>query len=471
MMPFTYPLPTAMRSLLTLTFLATVAVAAPLEAQPVAIGAADSSYGTPRLTGWSGDRAVSVVGVTTRGYRPVAGVDEADTRVRYEQLSGSGFAIGGGLIVTSSDLLVGAERVDVVLPAMGAAAPQAVAARLVGVAPEVGVALLAVESDVLVALPLATADGLEHGQRVFALSAGGAVPHVTATTIDDVTLPADAGATTAWIQTRDRADAMACGGPLVDAAGALVGMTTCPASGSANAGYAVPAAVVALTVPHLRAFGHLHRALLGLATEAVVMDSGIGPGVEPTPGLLVSDVAPGGPAEWAGLRRGDLLTGIGGLAFSDLTIAAFTQHLLALDDGDGVPVTIERGGLAATAIVTASVPDHDCTRPGLVDLTSQVVAPLGIIGLPVEHRATGGPGSGEPPLTGVAVFVHLDGDSRGDGLAQGDIIRAVNGKPVATPAELTERLEHLRPELPVVLQVERDGALTSVVVGAGQHQL
>ncbi|MBP7775764.1 MAG: PDZ domain-containing protein [Acidobacteria bacterium] len=454
-----------MRSPLTLTFVTTLAIAAPLAAQPAADASATLPLSAPALAELRRERAASVVGVTTRGYRPVAGLDGADPRVRYQQISGSGFAIDGGLIVTSSDLLVGAERVDVVLPAPGAAAARTVAARLIGIAPEVGVALLAIESDVLPPLPLASG-GLADGQAVFALSAAGALPGVTATTVDAVAMPVEPGAATAWIQTRDGADAMACGGPLVDAVGALVGMTTCPATGRAGAGYAVPAAVVALTVPHLGAFGHLHRARLGLATESVSADLRAGLGLGTTPGLLVADVARGGPADRAGLQPGDLVTAIGGLSLADLTTASFTQHLLALDDGDEVPVTIERGGRAHTTVVTATVPDHECARPDLVELTSQVVAPLGIIGLPVEGR-TPGAQSGERPVTGVAVFLHLDGDARGDGLARGDIIRAVNGDPVATPAQLTERLARVRPELPVVLQVERDGALTYVTAAAG----
>lgn len=75
------------------------------------------------------------------------------------------------------------------------------------------------------------------------------------------------------------------------------------------------------------------------------------------------------------------------------------------------------------------------------------MAPLGIIGLPVEGR-TPAAQSGERPVPGVAVFLHLDGDARGDGLARGDIIRAVNGEPVATPAELSERVAQVRPVLP-----------------------
>lgn len=454
-----------MRSSFALAFVATLALAAPIAAQNFVDGSAAPPPSGPALAELRRERAASVVGVTTRGYRPVSGHDSTSPRVRYQQLSGSGFAISGGLIVTSSDLLVGAERVDVVLPAPGPVAARTVAARLVGLAPEVGVALLAIETDVLPSLPLAS-DGPAAGQPVFALSTAGALPGVTATTVDAVAMPVEPGAATAWIQTRDGADAIACGGPLVNAVGALVGMTTCPANGRAGAGYAVPAAVVALTVPHLGAFGHLHRARLGLATESVSADLRAGLGLGPTPGLLVADVARGGPADRAGLQPGDLVTAIGGLSLADLTIASFTEHLLALDDGDEVPVTIERDRRAHTTVVTAIVPDHECTRPELVELTSQVVAPLGIIGLPVEGH-TPAAQSVARPVTGVAVFLHLDGDARGDGLARGDIIRAVNGEPVATPAELAERVARVRPDLPLVLQIERDGALTYVTAAAG----
>lgn len=395
-----------MRSSLALVFIAAFALGAPLDAQSVSGPGEASLLTSPTLARLRTRHGGGVVGVVTHGYRPVAGADGTATRVRHQQIAGSGFAVGGGFIVTTSDLLSGAERVEVVLAGRGSAGPHPVEARLVGLAPDVGVALLAIDEDEAVT-PLSLTGGaaLVHGQTVFALGASAFVttasgapdaylPLVTATTVDAVAMPDGPGAATAWIQTRDAVEATACGGPMVDDSGALVGLTICPAGGSAGAGYAVPATVVALTVPHLRSFGHLHRARLGLATESVTPDLRAGLGLGDTPGLLVADVARGGPADLAGLRPGDLLTGIDGLQLGGLTIASFTGLLLALDDRDEVPVTIERGGRPRATVVTATVPDHECLRPALMDLSSQVVESLGIIGLPVQGRTAAATAAG-----------------------------------------------------------------------------
>lgn len=57
-------------------------------------------------------------------------------------------------------------------------------------------------------------------------------------------------------------------GVVVDERGAMVGLTTCTPGADATR-LAVPASAVALAVPQLEEFGHLHRARLGLTVEAV----------------------------------------------------------------------------------------------------------------------------------------------------------------------------------------------------------
>jgi S1-C subfamily serine protease len=160
------------------------------------------------------------------------------------------------------------------------------------------------------------------------------------------------------------------------------------------------------------------------------------------------------------LRVGDLLTAIGGRPLDDLAVTAFTQQMLALTDGQPVAIALEREGHRGLATVVAQVPDHDCVREGLRPLDEHVVARLGIIGVPVDAAiAPALPGLRSP--SGVVVLWRLDQSAWPDlGLSRGDVIHGVNGARVASAAELRAAVGRLGPADPVVLQVEREGALT-----------
>jgi len=62
--------------------------------------------------------------------------------------------------------------------------------------------------------------------------------------------------------------------------------------------------------------------------------------------------------------------------------------------------------------------------------------------------------------------MHHGNAARDGGLAPGDIIYAVNTKPVATLAELRTALDAVKPGEPIVLQLERRGALMYLAYSA-----
>lgn len=404
--------------------------------------------------------AASVVQVVVSGYRPVGAAPEAVGTVRRTETRASGVVVDDGVVATSSRLLAGAERLEVVIPAHDRVAARTVSATLLGVAPEVDLALLQVPLLDLVVLPLRQPPALDAGQRLVALAARDrAAPAAIPATLRAVAPPTGPGAATALLGLDAPPGPQACGGPLVDEAGTMVGLVTCPAD-APDVGVAVPVAAVALAVPQLEAFGHLHRARLGVTVEAVspAMRSALELGT--TPGVIVADLAPDGPAMRAGVRVGDLLTAIGGRPLDDLAVTTFTQQMLALSDGQPVSIALEREGRRGVATVVAAVPDHDCVREELRPLDEHVVARLGIIGVPVDAAiAPALPGLRAP--SGVMVLWRLDDTAWPDlGLTRGDVIHGVNGARIDSAGDLRAVVGRLGPDDPVVLQIERDGALT-----------
>jgi S1-C subfamily serine protease len=140
------------------------------------------------------------------------------------------------------------------------------------------------------------------------------------------------------------------GGPLVDAAGRVVGINT---SGLARAtALTVPAATVSRIASQLLARGHIARGWLGIATQPVRLPAALqrSLGTEAEAGLVVVNVEPDSPADRGGVLIGDIL-----LAVDDRTVSDPGDVLGALGgDRIGRPTALQvaRGGRAERLTVT-----------------------------------------------------------------------------------------------------------------------
>jgi len=142
------------------------------------------------------------------------------------------------------------------------------------------------------------------------------------------------------------------GGALVNTSGQVIGIPTAAASslGGSQAqgiGFAIPANLARDIAGQLIKSGHVtgtHRAAIGAQIAAVTSPDG-------TPaGAAIVAVTPGGPADRAGLRAGDVIRAIGQDRTPDAT--ALARALAARDPGQVVTVTADRGGQALTVRVT-----------------------------------------------------------------------------------------------------------------------
>jgi S1-C subfamily serine protease len=144
------------------------------------------------------------------------------------------------------------------------------------------------------------------------------------------------------------------GGALVDLDGAVIGIPTLAATdpdlgGSAapGIGFAIPSSMVKTVADQIVKHGKVTdsgRAALGISARTVVGDD-----YQPA-GVAVVDVTKGGPADRAGLRPGDVITGLGGTRVTTLTSLA--EALASRKPGDRTEVTYTRDGDRRTARVT-----------------------------------------------------------------------------------------------------------------------
>lgn len=138
------------------------------------------------------------------------------------------------------------------------------------------------------------------------------------------------------------------GGALVNLRGEVIGITTLKlvGEGTEGMGFAIPSNDVRTIASDLIRQGYVSRPALGvsLAREEVARSQyGV------TRGLLVVQVVPGGPADRAGIRPGDVIVRLG-----DVEVNTFIDLLKALARyrvGDRVPVTVLRGGRSLTVTV------------------------------------------------------------------------------------------------------------------------
>jgi S1-C subfamily serine protease len=130
------------------------------------------------------------------------------------------------------------------------------------------------------------------------------------------------------------------GAPVVDAHGAAFGIAT--AALSRSYGVVVPTSTVARVVAALLASGHVARPWLGIGAQPVPVAAEAG-GAAAGTGLLISSLAPGGPAERAGVLIGDIVVRAAGQIAADLRAL---RDALAAHVGKVATLSILRGGVA-----------------------------------------------------------------------------------------------------------------------------
>jgi S1-C subfamily serine protease len=140
------------------------------------------------------------------------------------------------------------------------------------------------------------------------------------------------------------------GGPLVDAAGRVVGVNT---SGLARAtALTVPAATVSRVAAQLLSRGYIARGWLGIATQPVRLPAALQQslGTEATIGLVVVNVEPDSPADRGGVLIGDIL-----LAVDDRPVSDPGDVMAALGGdriGQAIALRVARGGRDERLTVT-----------------------------------------------------------------------------------------------------------------------
>ena len=150
------------------------------------------------------------------------------------------------------------------------------------------------------------------------------------------------------------------GGALVNASGELVGINTAiysTSGGYMGIGFAIPSDMAKVVLDNIIKHGKVIRGWLGVSIQDLTPDLAKGLGIKETAGALVSGVETGSPADKAGLKQGDLITGIDTKEIDDST--GLRNIIASTAPGTKVDVRIIRNGKEQTvAVVLGEYKEH-----------------------------------------------------------------------------------------------------------------
>ncbi|HWU63359.1 MAG TPA: DegQ family serine endoprotease [Ensifer sp.] len=370
-------------------------------------------------------------------------------RRQTESSLGSGVIVGeNGIVITNNHVIEGADDIKVAL-----SDGREFKSKVMLKDDKVDLAVLKIETtEKLPPLQLGDSDKLEVGDIVLAIGDPFGVGQTVTSGIVSGLARGNIGVSDFgyFIQTDASINPGNSGGALIDMKGDLIGINSAIFSkggGSNGIGFAIPANLAKVFIEAAeRGDKTFERPYVGASFDAVSADVADALGLKRAGGAFITKVAKGGPAEQAGLVKGDTIVALNGIPIQHPD--ALGYRMLTAGLGSDVKLTVYRDGKEREVSLkldrAPEIPPRDERR---IDGRNPFA---GIVAVNLSPRVADElqmPGDN----TGVAIRKVEDGSPADQlGFAKGDIIVSVNG----TAIEDTKTLAQMANSDPNIWRVE-----------------
>ncbi len=367
---------------------------------------------------------------------------------------GSGVILSpDGYIVTNYHVIENAHKIQVTLDDK-----RTYKAELIGVDPPTDLALLKIKADNLPYLNFGDVDQVRLGDWVLAIgNPFNLTSTVTAGIISakgrNLGLMGDRNyRIESYLQTDAALNPGNSGGALVNLKGELIGINSAiisPTQGYTGYSFAIPADIVKKVVEDLEKYGQVQRAYLGVQVADINADFAKEKHLDKIEGVYVDGLVPGGAAEDAGIKEGDVLLAINGKKVNSL--AELQEELSLYRPKDRVNVLVKRGGKTKQILVTLR------NQQG----NTELVKATGYVDGARFESLTRKEQSRLNIDFGVKVVDIKPGKFMDIGIRKGYIILSINGKKLRTPEDVARILAGGAVRIKAIEGVQTDGTYFS----------
>jgi len=384
-------------------------------------------------------------------------------RKRKEQSLGSGFIIADdGFIATNAHVVEAADEISIRL-STGETFDDAT---VVGVDKKTDLALIKVKSGSKLPPPLkiGDSDALRVGDWVIAIGNPFGLDHtVTAGIVSAKGRAIGAGPYEDFIQTDASINPGNSGGPLFNTQGEVVGINSAiftTTGGNIGIGFAVPINMAKSVFDQLKDKGEVTRGWIGVSIQELTPELAERFSVKATEGVLVAAVVPGGPADDAGIKSGDIIVSVDKKKIE--RINDLPQIISSAPIGSTVELTVMRAGKEET--FTVSVEKMTETS---VAIQEEAISDLGIRVEELSPEAARQWGYEGIPGGLMISDVAAGSLAEDAGLQPGDVILEVNRKPVKTLSQYQKAIGEGSTKEGILFLIVRDQNSFYVLVKEG----
>lgn len=370
---------------------------------------------------------------------------------KYRQTSlGSGFIIDkDGYILTNNHVVEKTDEIKVKLSNQ-----MEFNAKIIGRDPKTDLALIRIETkEHLTPLPLGDSDRLEVGDWVIAIGNPFGLDHtVTAGIVSAKYRKIGAGSYENFIQTDASINFGNSGGPLLNTKGEVVGINSAIISGSGGSigiGFAIPINMAKEILPQLKE-GKVVRGWLGVMIQKITTELKEKLQLKDEKGALVADITRDGPAEKAGIKRGDVIISFDGKEIKEMSELPFivastpvnkTVLVEVMRGGKKKSIKVKIGELKEQAEAKAEIEEKSDLGMTVEKITPELVRQFGL-----SERSG-------------LVVVHVENNSPAEraGIRQGDIFVEIDQEPIKELSKYREKLQEYEKGDTILFLVKRKG--------------